>query len=548
VVAAALLAAVVALAGATPAQAQTAGTTVRPQGALVEPESYDRPPRGRAMTAREALRIAAARPEVRETLDANPPAYARAYLAERGRWQVSWFLPPTRTQPRREEIVQVLIRDRDRRVLEAWTGVQVQWPMARGYPGQFGGAVNAPWVWIGLCVLFVLPFARPPLRLLHLDLAALLAFSVSYAFFGAANLDVSVPSAYPLLGYLLVRMVVVARRPPPAPTRLLVGPGFLLLAVAFLAAFRVALNVVDGNVIDVGYASVIGADRLAGGHELYGAFPPDNEHGDTYGPVNFAAYVPFELLFPWTSGTWDDLPAAHAAAVAFDLGCAALLWLLGRRLRDGAFGLLLAYLWMTFPFTLMVANSGTNDALVTLLVLAALLAASRPAARGALVALAGLTKFAPLALAPLFATYRPRHLLAYGGAFVAVVVLAVAPFDLSVLWGRTLGFQQDRDSPFSIWGLYELPDAVQLAAQVLAAGFAVGVAFLRPAGLAALAALAAAVLIALQLAVDHWFYLYVVWFAPLVWIALLAIPAPPAAAAARSNPPAAAATPAPAPR
>ena len=74
-------------------------------------------------------------------------------------------------------------------------------------------------------MLFVLPFARPPLRLLHLDLAVLLAFSVSYAFFGAANLGVSVPSAYPLLGYLLVRMVIAARRPPAPPPRLLVGPG-----------------------------------------------------------------------------------------------------------------------------------------------------------------------------------------------------------------------------------------------------------------------------------------------------------------------------------
>ena len=531
--AAALLATVAAVLAAAPAHAQTAGTTVRAEGALVEPESYDRPPPGRALTAREVLRLAVARPEVREALEANPPAYARAYLARGGRWQASWFLPPTRAQPRREEIARVLIRDRDRRVLEAWTGVQVEWPMARGYPGQFGRSVNAPWVWIGLCVLFVLPFARPPFRLLHLDLAVLLAFSVSYAFFGAADLDVSVPSAYPLLGYLLVRMVVVARRPPAPPPRLLVGPSFLLLAVAFLAAFRVALNLVDGNVIDVGYASVIGADRIAGGDALYGAFPPDNEHGDTYGPVNYAAYVPFELLLPWSSGTWDDLPAAHAAAIAFDLGCAALLWRLG--------GVLLAYLWMCFPFTLMVANSGANDALVALLVLAALLAASRPAARGALVALAGLTKLAPLALAPLFAAYRPRRPLAFGAAFAAVAVLALAPFDLSVLWERTLGFQQDRASPFSIWGLYELPDWLQLAAQALALGFAVGVAFLRPAGIRALAALAAAVLIALQLVVDHWFYLYVVWFAPLTWVALLAGPA-------RSSPPAAAATPAPAPR
>jgi hypothetical protein len=527
------------------AAAQTAGTTVRPQGALVEPASYETPPAGRELSARRVLAIAAAVPRIRAELAEHPRAYARAYLAQRGRWQASWFLPPSRGQPRREEIAQVLIRDRDRRVLEAWTGAQVEWPMARGRPGQFGRAVNAPWVWIGLCVLFVLPFARPPLRLLHLDLAVLLAFSVSYAFFGAAELGVSVPSAYPLLAYLLVRMVVVARRPP-APPRLLVGPGFLMLAIAFLAAFRVALNLVDGNVIDVGYASVIGADRIAGGEALYGAFPPDNPRGDTYGPAAYAAYVPFELLFPWTSGTWDDLPAAHAAAIAFDLGCALLLWLLGRRLRDGATGLLLAYLWMTFPFALMVANSGANDALVALLVLAALLAAGRPAARGALVALAGLTKLAPLALAPLFATYRPRRPLAFGAAFAGVLVLALAPFDVETLWDRTLGFQQERDSPFSIWGHYGLPDALQLAAQALAVAFAAAVAFLRPRDTGALSALAAAVLIALQLAADHWFYLYLVWFAPLVWVALLTAPD---AGSARSTPPAVAApTPARAPR
>ena len=53
---------------------------------------------------------------------------------------------------------------------------------------------------------------------------------------------------------------------------------------------------------------------------------------------------------------------------------------------------------------------------------------------------------------------------------------------------------------------------------------------------AAIAALAAAVLIATQIAVEHWFYLYLVWFAPLTWVALLS-------GSARSSPPAAAATP-----
>src|SRR5215216_6208182 len=111
-----VVAAVVALAGEAPADAQTAGTTVRPQGALVEPESYDRPPPGREMTARQALRIAATRPEVRETPDANTPACARADRVRGGRWRGSWFLPPTRSQARREEIAEVVIRDGERRV------------------------------------------------------------------------------------------------------------------------------------------------------------------------------------------------------------------------------------------------------------------------------------------------------------------------------------------------------------------------------------------------------------------------------------------------
>ena len=186
----------------------------------------------------------------------------------------------------------------------------------------------------------------------------------------------------------------------------------------------------------------------------------------------------------------------------------------------------------------MVANSGANDALVALLVLAALLVATRPAARGALIALAGLTKLAPLALAPLFVTYRSGRLRAALG-FGAVTALILAPFDLGLLWDRTLGFQQDRDSPFSIWGRYGLLDALQVAAQAGAVLLAGAVAFVpRRRGPATLAALAAAVLIALQLAVDHWFYLYLVWFAPLVWIAILT--PTPGAAAARSTPPAAA--------
>jgi hypothetical protein len=52
---------------------------------------------------------------------------------------------------------------------------------------------------------------------------------------------------------------------------------------------------------------------------------------------------------------------------------------------------------------------------------------------------------------------------------------------------------------------------------------AVGIWPRRPT-LAQMAACGAAVLIALQLGLDYWFFLYVVWFFPLVMLALLAPP------------------------
>jgi hypothetical protein len=473
---------------------------------LVVPESADLSPAGWSLTPGEVIARAAGVPKVR----AAGPARPRVYQHGPRRWQVAFYRA-------RRQVAQVEVDDRTGRVLEAWTGPQVEWLMARGNPGAFGRSANAPWIWVGLSLLFLAPFARPPLRWIHADLAVLLAFGLSYAAFGAADLDVSVPSAYPLLGYLLVRMLVVAARgtrPPPA----LLSPSVLWRFTAALVAFRVALNVIDGNVIDVGYSGVIGGFRLLHGLPLYGAFPADDLHGDTYGPVLYAAYAPFVALFGW-SGRWDSLPATHAAAVTFDLACVALLWALGRRLGGARLGALLPYLWVTYPFTLLVSNSGASDALPAALVLLALLLADRPAARGAAIAAAGMTKLAQLALLPLFAGRRPA---AVAGAAVVLAGALAAAGPLDTFWARTLGFQADRGSPFSVWGLYDGLDGLQLAVQVGAVGLALAVAvWPRRRDTPTVAALAAAVLIALQLGVDHWFYLYLVWFVPLVWVALL---------------------------
>ena len=483
------------------------------------------------------------------------------FLKGASEWQVSYYADTPPGAPRKE-IVQVHVDDSSGAVVELWTGFRVPWTMARGYDGAFGRSVTEPYVWIPLALAFAVPFLDPRRlrRLLHLDLLVLTGFSVSLAFFNAAEIEVSVPIAAPLLAYLLVRMLVVGlrRRAGPAPPRdrtphLLVPVHWLAVGIVFLLGFRIGLNLADSNVIDVGYAGVVGADRLADGDPLYGHFPDDVEHGDTYGPLAYAAYVPFEQALPW-SGGWDWLPAAHAASITFDLLTVAGLWLLGRRVGGSRLGIALAYAWAAFPFTLYAMNTGSNDSLVALGVTATLLVATSAPARGVLAALTGLTKLAPLALAPLLATHglsglpwrrRLLRLLAFALPFAAVAALSLVLTvdDPRTFWERTIAFQADRGAPFSVWGLYGL-DTLQTVAQVAAVALAIVLALVpRRADLLGLAALCAAVLLALQLAANYWFYLYLVWFLPPLLLVLFSATA---GGSARSRPPAPAASSAPA--
>ena len=363
----------------------------------------------------------------------------------------------------------------------------------------------------------------------------LLGFSISLAFFNHADIGLSVPLVYPFLIYLLVRMLLLAlgRGIPRRPLEVLVPTHWLLAGVVFLIGLRVGLNVLNSNVIDVGYAGVIGADKLIHGHLLYGLWPHDNAYGDTYGPVSYFAYVPFRLIFGW-SGSWDSLPAAHAASITFDLLTVLGLYLLGRRLRGHALGVVLMYAWVAYPFTLFTLSSNTNDALVAALVVFALLAIGSAPGRGVLGALAGMTKFAPFALAPLLLRgtgRRPseRSAAIWIVSFAVTAFVAMLPVvlngDLGFFWHDSVAYQSSRITPFSIWGLWGGLDGVQRLLQGAAAALAVGVAYVpisRGRGPVEVAALGAAVLIALQLTVNYWLYPYIVWFFPLVAVAIFA--------------------------
>jgi hypothetical protein len=316
----------------------------------------------------------------------------------------------------------------------------------------------------------------------------------------------------------------------------------MAVGLVLLVVFRVGLNLADSNVIDVGYASVVGADRIAQGEELYVA---NDVHGDTYGPVNYLAYQPFELLFPW-DGTWGSVPAAHAAAIAFDLLTIVGLMLLGATLRPGRggreLGLALAFAWAAYPFSLLALQENTNDLLVAALVVLSLAALRTPAARGALLALAGAAKFTPFALAPLLARgageRSARSAAVFALACAATCAAVTIPFipdgGLRELYDTTIGFQLGRGSPFSLWALHPSLEWLQTALKAAVAALVLLVAFVpRRREPRQVVALGAAVLIAVQLPATHWFYFYLAWTAPLVLAATMSAYRAPADTRAR---------------
>jgi hypothetical protein len=92
---------------------------------------------------------------------------------------------------------------------------------------------------------------------------------------------------------------------------------------------------------------------------------------------------------------------------------------------------------------------------------------------------------------------------------------------LRAFWNCTLGYQLTRPADFSLWALYSGIGWTKTVLEALAIGLALVVSFVpRRRSLIQAAALAAAVTIALQLPAGHWFYLYIVWFMPLVLVAL----------------------------
>ncbi len=362
--------------------------------------------------------------------------------------------------------------------------------MARGYPGAFGHKLNAPYVWLPLALVFLLGLLdwRRPFRIAHLDLLVLLSFGISNHFLTRAEIGWSVPLAYPPLIYLLGEDAVDRlSRPRHAadgrprdfvPRRRSLG---LAIATVLLLGARVGLNLTsDHSVIDVGYAGVIGADRIRDRRPALGRLPRGQPLRRHLRPGQLPRLRPLrgrlpvvgrvgrppgrprggDLLRPRDGG--GPVPARAAAPAR-------------RGGRD--LGVIMAFAWAAYPYTTYALQSNSNDALVAALLVWALVLFARPVARGSLLALAGMAKFAPLALAPLFAagergllervelgqrlrTAPLRPLALFSAAFVGVTALMLVhpavDAGLATFWDRTLESQLERESPVLDLGAGEL--------------------------------------------------------------------------------------------
>jgi hypothetical protein len=544
------------------------------KGRLVQTPFVPVPKSAHHLKQAGALRLFLADKKVHDWL-ARYPLKGRitqaTYDANRNSWQVNvWW-------GKAGEIATGRVDDTSGAVIEAWTGPQVAWKMARGYNGAFGGTkINNPWIWGAFCAVFLVGLAnlRRPLSWRNLDLVVLLSFSASLWFFNRGDVFTSMPLAYPPLAYLIARGLWIGFTGRGTRGRSIWPAWVLLAATVFLVGFRVGLNAQASNVIDVGYAGVIGADRIAHGQSPYGHFPIEgslkpcgpsdaegeirdriqtngrcesaNPQGDTYGPVAYEAYLPGYWIMGW-SGKWDKLPAVHLTSELFDVLCILGLFFVGLRFGGTELAAALPFAWAAYPFTQYAANSNTNDMILPCFLIWGFWLASSTFSRGVFSALAGWAKFAALAVVPLWLTYpdrRPKPLFVVGFALATVGAFSILLFEpslthaLRVFWDRTFSYQLGRDSPFSIWDWRQyhargLPD-LHLVQRVLQ-GLVVVAIFVLPfwprrKSPLQLAALTAVLLLGFELVLTHWFYLYIPWFFAFSALAALA----PAAVRART--------------
>ena len=479
-----------------------------------------------------AMKIADSQPRVQEELSQYGTYVTEAEYKD-GEWIVHYWIEQGNKET---EVAQVGVDGESWGVNYIFTGDQVGWQLARGDSGAYGKEANYWYVWGPMALVFALAFLRTDklYSIRNLDVLVMLGFLVSHGFFRQGISYEAVLLWYPPLIYLLIRTLLMGFGIGAKVERTSSLPTWLLFAAAMLASgLIIGLNLYS-RVIDVGYAGVVGADRIIDGIVPYGNMPADVGTGDTYGPLNYLMYVPSVLIFGF-SGNWDFLPAAHAVTIfAFVVGAVAMV-VAGWRLSGPQLGAAMFLAWAVFPYTLYTTNNNANDIIVAAAAAVGLAAATSPLARGLTVTAGFALKLYPILLVPLWMFHddirrSPTIKFVLGGAVVVVTTFWVLFLDgnilgsLKLFYDKTIAFQGTRDTPWTIFT--QVPQLAflkePLTAAVVLLGFILAV---FPSGkrtVRQLAALSAAIVIAFQLTTNYWFYTYITWFEPFIFLALLA--------------------------
>jgi hypothetical protein len=496
-----------------------------------------------SLSEEEAVKLALASPEVRKELSEHDgPHSTNADYQAAGKWTLHFYVREGGSvggkpmSDGRKEVAEVGIDDSSWVLDYVWVGDQVGWNMARGEYGAYGKHANYWYVWLPLALAFALAFVRHErlFSLRNLDLAALLWFLLSHHFFREGIVYEAVLLWYPPLIYLFLRTLLMGFGLGERVEKTSNLPTWVLLCLGGLAGGLVLALNLDSRVIDVGYAGVVGAELILEGTSPYGNMPEDVGTGDTYGPLNYLLYVPFVVMFGF-SGQWDFLPAAHAlSAFSFVVGALALLFAGWKLSGDPKGGAALLFAWVLFPYTLYSTNNNTNDIIVAAMGAVGLAAASSAIARGATVLGGFAIKLYPLILAPLWMMHegtknrRPIWEFVLGGIGVVVLSFWVVLLDgqpmeaIKLFYEKTIAFQGDRETP---WTIFTQIPALGFLQQPLLAG-AIVLAFVvavwpQKRTMRRLAAFSAALIIGFELTTNYWFYPYVTWFEPFVFLSLL---------------------------
>ena len=492
-----------------------------------------------SLSEEEAVKLALADERVKAELSKHGPYTTRAEYDD-GQWTVHFYVDESGLVGGspwghdRKEVARVGVNDTSWDLDYAWVGDQVGWAMARGEEGAYGKQANYFYIWGPMALVFALAFLRTDklFSVRNLDVVALLSFLISHTFFREGIVFEAVVLWYPPLIYLFIRTLLMGFGIGERVQKTANLPSWLLMTLAGLAGGLVLALNLDSRVIDVGYAGVVGADLILDGTIPYGNMPVDVGTGDTYGPLNYLLYVPFVLLFGF-SGEWDFLPAAHALTACAFVGGAVAMFITGFRFSGAKLAAALTLAWAVYPYTLYSANNNTNDLVVAAISAIGLASASSAIGRGATIVAGFSVKLYPIILAPLWMMHdgvkrRPVVDFVIGGLGVFlltfwVVLLDGHPLEAARLfYEKTIAFQGVRETP---WTIYSQLPALRIIQQPLLAAIIV-IAFIvavwpRRRTIRRLAAFSAALIIGFELTTNYWYYPYVSWFEPFVFLALL---------------------------